>query len=968
MPEEQSTSRLPAVAGPAFHLRSRMTISQKIGGIFLLLLLLAMANVFVVRAMLKEFNGVAATVNIAGKLRYLSQKIALNTSNTLNGWTPGKGIAEGDIADYEMALETLAQGKPLFGYEIKPLTQQQQAELGAIRRDWKGYRAYIESMLAGAGTRQADPIGLGEITEGAARMLTGADRLLQSLTLDAQQGQNHALNMMYLLLLVDVVGLAAGFMLIRIRVVYPLRKLARRSRELADGNYHVRIGYRANDEMGQLADAFNHAAERIGALVGNLELEHQSLSQAESMFRGLAENSVVGVYVVQDGRFRFVNAKMASMFQYERSAMMESVGVYDLVPDGDRNLVESNMQKRLRGDTQGVRYERCARRKDGSVFDVEVFGSVMQLDGRPATIGIMFDATERKQAEASMRMATLVYDNTAEAMTITDANGIVVDINPAFTRITGYERDEVIGKRISILRSGRQDRDFYEAMWSALQSTGHWQGEIWNRRKNGDVYAEWLTINTVCNPDGSVFRRIALFSDITSKKKTDDLVWRQANFDSLTGLPNRLMFRDRLEQEVRKSHRAGLPMALIFIDLDRFKEVNDTLGHAVGDRLLQQAAQRLSRCVRESDTVARLGGDEFTIILGELNQPNNVERIVQDVLKSMAEPFALGDEVAYVSASLGITFYPDDATEIEDLLKNADQAMYAAKNLGRNRFHYFTPCMQKEAQARRRLVGDLRTALGERQFCVQYQPIVDLATGRICKAEALIRWQHPTRGMVSPAEFIPIAEETGLIVDIGDWVFKEVVSQLARWRDRYPDLVVSLNTSPVQYRNSGIDHHSWFRHLHDVGVPANAISVEITEGLLLDTSTAITNQILRFREAGAGVALDDFGTGYSSMSYLSKLDIDYLKIDRSFILGLTPDSENVALYEAMIVMAHKLGIKVIAEGVETEEQCRILKTVGCDYAQGYLFSRPVRPEEFEGLLKNGVIGGAQVFCSNTRPI
>ncbi|KIF83457.1 hypothetical protein TSA66_02975 [Noviherbaspirillum autotrophicum] len=919
----------------------------------MVLVLLGVANVIVVRAMLTEFNGVAATVNVAGKLRFLSQKIALNTSNTLHGWSAGRGIAESDIADYEAALTTLAQGKQVFGHAIKPLTAQQHAQLAQIRHDWSGYRAYIESLLAGAGTANASAAQLAEITEGAARMLSGAEGLLQSLTLDAQQRQEQALTTVYVLLLVDVLGLAGVFMLIRIRVVYPLRKLARRSRELAEGNYHVRVGYRADDEMGQLADAFNYAAQRIGALIGKLELEHQSLSQAEAMFRGLAENSMVGVYVVQDGHFRFVNAKMASMFGYERDAMLESVGVYDLVPEGDHNLVESNVRKRLRGDAQSVRYERRARRKDDSVFDVEVFGSVMRLDGKPATIGMMLDITERKQAEATTRMATMVYQNTGEAMTITDANGLVIDINPAFTRITGYQREEVVGQRISILRSGRQDREFYEAMWRAISSTGYWQGEIWNRRKNGDVYAEWLTINTVYHPNGTVFRRIALFSDITHKKRTDDLVWRQANFDSLTGLPNRLMFRDRLEQEIRKSHRAALPMALIFIDLDRFKEVNDTLGHAVGDKLLQQAAQRLSRCVRESDTVARLGGDEFTIILGELNQPNNVERIVQDVLKSMAEPFVLGDEIAYVSASLGITFYPDDATEIEDLLKNADQAMYAAKNLGRNRFHYFTPCMQKEAQARRRLISDLRLALADRQFRVQYQPIVDLSTGAISKAEALIRWQHPTRGMVSPAEFIPIAEETGLIVEIGDWVFREVAWQLSRWRERYPQLVVSLNTSPVQYRNSGIDHHGWFRYLHDMGVPASAISVEITEGLLLDTSTAITNQILRFREAGAGVALDDFGTGYSSMSYLSKLDIDYLKIDRSFILDLAPESESVALYEAMIVMAHKLGIKVIAEGVETEEQCRILKAVGCDYAQGYLFSRPVLPEEFEALLRDG---------------
>ncbi|GAB3538522.1 hypothetical protein GCM10027343_04450 [Noviherbaspirillum agri] len=927
----------------------RFTISKKIGLAFLLLLLLGIANVVVVRSILQDFNGVAATVNIAGKLRFLSQKIALNTSNTLNGWTPGKNAAEVDIDEYEIALHALAVGGIAYGYELRPLSPHQQAELETLRQNWLRYRAYIESTLQSTSATTAEAAQFGEITEGSARMLKGAEDLMQSLTMEAQRRQDRALHTTYLLLVVDALVLMVMFMLVRLRIVQPLRGLVRHSRDLAEGNYHVRVGYHSNDEMGQLTDAFNYSARRIGSLISRLEEERLALSQAESMFRGVAENSVVGVYVAQDGRFRFVNEKMAKMFNYEPAAMIESVGVYDLVPEGDRELVETNVQRRLSGDLLGVHYERRARKKDGTLFDVEVFGSSMNLDGHPATIGIMLDITERKQAESTMRMATMVYQSSSEAMTITNADGIVIETNPAFTKITGYRREEVIGRHIKILRSGRQDQAFYDAMWQALNTSGHWQGEIWNRRKNGEVYAEWLTINTSYNTDGSVNCRIALFSDITHKKRTDDLVWRQANFDSLTGLPNRLMFRDRLEQEIRKSHRAGLPMALMFIDLDRFKEINDTLGHAVGDSLLKQAAERLSGCVRESDTVARLGGDEFTIILGELTAATNVERIVQEVLKNMAEPFILGDEVAYVSASIGITFYPDDATEVEGLLKNADQAMYAAKNLGRNRFHYFTPCMQEQAQARRHLVADMRLALSQNQFCVHYQPIVDMASGRIRKAEALIRWQHPKRGLVSPAEFIPVAEDTGLIVEIGDWIFREATRQVARWRELQPDFEISVNTSPVQYRSGGIGHDSWFAHLDELGVPGDGIAVEITEGLLLDTSSAITSQLLKFREAGIKVSLDDFGTGYSSMSYLNRLDIDYLKIDRSFIVDLAPGSENVALYEAMIEMAHKLGIKVVAEGVETPEQYEILAAAGCDFAQGFLFSKPVPPEQFEAL-------------------
>ncbi len=435
------------------------------------------------------------------------------------------------------------------------------------------------------------------------------------------------------------------------------------------------------------------------------------------------------------------------------------------------------------------------------------------------------------------------------------------------------------------------------------------------------------------------------------RQHAEQLIWKQTNFDPLTDLPNRRMFHDRLEQEIKKSHRAGLPMALMFIDLDRFKEVNDTLGHDKGDLLLKEAAQRLSACVRESDTVARLGGDEFTVILGELDDIDCVERIAQNILQQLATPFSLGQEVAYVSASIGITIYPEDATGIEALLKNADQAMYAAKNQGRNRFSYFTPSMQEAAQNRMRLAVDLRAALAENQLQVHYQPIVDLASGEIFKAEALVRWQHPTRGMISPAEFIPIAEESGLIIDIGDWVFHEAVRQVGQWRAKYHDgFQISVNKSPVQFHAEDASHTGWFDYLKQHGLPGQAIVVEITEGLLLDSSTTIHDILAGFRASGLQVALDDFGTGYSSLSYLKKFDIDYIKIDQSFVRNLTPDSNDMALCEAIIVMAHKLKMKVIAEGIETQEQRDLLDAAGCDFGQGYLFSKPVPAQAFETLL------------------
>jgi diguanylate cyclase (GGDEF)-like protein/PAS domain S-box-containing protein len=565
-------------------------------------------------------------------------------------------------------------------------------------------------------------------------------------------------------------------------------------------------------------------------------------------------------------------------------------------------------------------------------------------------VGSGRDMTQQKIIEEKLRLASMVLENSSEAMFITDKHNCILEVNPAFTLLTGYMADEVIGKTPKILRSGRHDAAFYAVMQKELKQTGHWQGEIWNRRKNGELYAEWQTINTVYNEDGSTHRYVALFSDITQKKKSEELIWAQANFDQLTKLPNRRMFRDRLAQDLKKAHRAGLGLALMFLDLDRFKEVNDSLGHDTGDALLIEAAQRIAACVRESDTVARLGGDEFTIILAELDDRASVERIATEILKSLSHPFELGDSMVYVSASIGITMYPEDATNLEDMLKNADQAMYVAKNAGRNRFSYFTNTMQERAIYRLHMLNDLRSALAEQQLEVHYQPIVDLHTGKIHKAEALLRWFHPLRGLVSPADFIPLAEESGLIHEIGDWVFEQAVEQTLQWTSQFgSDFQISVNKSPIQIQTES-DCCRWKEYLTQTGLPGKNLVIEITEGVLLNNSATVISELIAFRDAGIQVAIDDFGTGYSALSYLKKLDIDYLKIDRSFIRNLETDSSDMALAEAIVVMAHKLGLKVIAEGVETQKQLELLVQMDCDYAQGFLYSRAVAPQEFESLL------------------
>jgi diguanylate cyclase (GGDEF)-like protein len=432
-------------------------------------------------------------------------------------------------------------------------------------------------------------------------------------------------------------------------------------------------------------------------------------------------------------------------------------------------------------------------------------------------------------------------------------------------------------------------------------------------------------------------------------------IWKQANFDALTRLPNRQMFHDRLAHEARTSRRSGRTMALMLIDLDRFKEVNDSLGHDTGDILLIEAARRITSCVRDADTVARLGGDEFTVILANLEDTESIERIAGAIINKLAEPFKLGPDEAFVSASVGITLYPHDASELDVLFKNADQAMYAAKNAGRNRFSYFTPDLQVAAERRLRLTSDLRAALPGDQFQVYYQPIVDLASGEIYKAEALIRWLHPERGTVSPLDFVSLAEDTGLIVAIGDWVFKQAAHQAREWRSRFhPSFQISVNMSPVQLRQDNLVCIQWPEYLIREGMPGQSVAIEITEGLLLHAESKINEKLLTFRDAGIQISIDDFGTGYSSLAYLKRFDIDYLKIDRSFVQNLAFDGDDQALCEAMVVLAHKLGAKVIAEGVETTEQRDFLIGAGCDFAQGFLYSEPVPPMQFEALVWSNI--------------
>ncbi|APW38276.1 hypothetical protein RD110_14640 [Rhodoferax koreense] len=574
-----------------------------------------------------------------------------------------------------------------------------------------------------------------------------------------------------------------------------------------------------------------------------------------------------------------------------------------------------------------------------------------QLPRRQAPTGISPAPQVPAQDQIDRQLAALVYAHSTEAMMVTDKDNCIVAVNPAFVQMTGYAAEEVIGQDPSLLNSPHHDQSFYKKLRRTLLDTGQWRGEIWSQRKCGDSFPGWLSISTVYGRFGEVQRRVTLFSDLTRTKASEALIWRQANFDTLTQLPNRSMLKDRLAEEIKKAMRDDRAVALLAIHLDNFAGINESHDQDWADRLLVEASRRIVGCVRTTDSVARTASDGFVALLTGLHSADRAGQVAQNILHRLAQPFELDTALVALSGSVGITVYPGDAAPVDTMLHNAQQAMVAARQQGGNQYSFFTPSLQEAAQQKLQLTRELRAAVAGQQFCLHFQPIVELGTGRVCKAEALVRWQHPERGLVGPGEFIALAEENRLIGEIGDWVFKEAARWTLRWRETYcPQFQVSVNKSPAQFGRTQNHAAGWIAHLRQLGLPGRAVALEITEGLLLNATPAIGDCLRSYREAGMQVAIDDFGTGYSSLSYLKNLELDYLKIDRSFTSNLAPGASELALCEAIVVMAHKLGLKVVAEGIETAQQRDLLVAMGCDYGQGYLFSRPLAPEAFEHTL------------------
>ncbi|OWW21902.1 putative bifunctional diguanylate cyclase/phosphodiesterase [Noviherbaspirillum denitrificans] len=621
-------------------------------------------------------------------------------------------------------------------------------------------------------------------------------------------------------------------------------------------------------------------------------------------------------------------------------------------PD-DVAAAKRGFQDAMANATQGFSIEVRLRHKDGHYVPVLSRYMVQRnADGAAILVsGTNTDLTERNRAEERLRQAAAVFETTREGVIVTDGERRIAMVNPAFTTITGYAEDEVKGRRPDFLRSGRHDNDFYRQMWSSVGTAGHWQGEIWNRRKNGEIYPQLLSISEVRNDAGTVTNYVGVFADISRLRASETQLDFLAHHDALTHLPNRLLLVSHMEHGLRAAQRDGARVALMMLDLDRFKDINDSLGHSAGDALLKQVAGRLSGRLRGMDTVARLGGDEFAILLTQIAHPEDAALVANDIIASLGQPWTLPNGVEVrTGTSIGISIYPDHGTTTHDLLQHADAALYRAKQEGRGCFRYFTQNLTYAARERIDLEARLHRAVEQDELRVYFQPQVDIATGRIVGAEALVRWLDPKEGLIPPSRFIPVAESTGLIADVGEWVLRHTCLQGKKWIDAgLPPLTLAVNISPRQFLRSDIGD-TVARILQETGFPPTCLELELTESALMEREQDVVTLLNRLRDIGVRLAIDDFGTGYSSLTYLKRFPLDVLKIDKGFIDGIPHRKDDGAIAAAIVAMGQTLGFKVLAEGVEHEGQLAFLQSTGCNMYQGFLRSPPVPADTFRELL------------------
>ena len=700
------------------------------------------------------------------------------------------------------------------------------------------------------------------------------------------------------------------------------------------GNDPQPLPISSSDEIGQLIGGFNGLLETLGH-------REMALRENEERFRSLHDASFGGIAIHEQGIIRECNQGLAEMSGYTVDELVGMDGM-DLVAPEWRELVKEKISSGFVG-----RYDADGLRKDGSSYPMSIRGRTIPYKGRSVRATEFRDVSERKLAEEKLQVAASVFSHAREGILITDASGTIIDTNDSFTRITGYPRNEVLGRNPRLLASGRHEKEFYTSLWRDLSEKGHWFGEIWNRRKSGEVFASMQAISEVRDALGHLKQYVSLFSDITAIKTHQKQLEHIAHYDALTTLPNRVLLADRLHQAMAQAPRHGKLLAVVYLDLDCFKSINDSYGHDTGDQLLIAMASRMKDALRDGDTLARLGGDEFVAVLLDLDDVAVCLPMLSRLIAAAAHPVTIGDLELHVSASLGVTFYPQaEGIDADQLLRQADQAMYQAKQSGKNRYHIFDAEQDRNVRGYHESIEHIRQALEASEFVLYYQPKVNMRTGLVIGAEALIRWQHPERGLLPPAVFLPVVEDHALAIDVGEWVIGCALTQMEVWRADGLDLPVSVNVSARQLQQPGFASRLGELLADHPTIRPCDLELEVLETSALEDLSRVAQIIEECAVLGVRFSLDDFGTGYSSLTYLKRLSVSQIKIDKSFVRDMRDDPDDLAILQGILGLASAFRRQVIAEGVESVEHGAMLLQMGCERAQGFGIARPMPAADF----------------------
>jgi diguanylate cyclase (GGDEF)-like protein/PAS domain S-box-containing protein len=766
---------------------------------------------------------------------------------------------------------------------------------------------------------------------------------------------------------ITITGLGLLIMIYAVRrlLVRPLAKLEQQASAIAAAggrsleSLASTLDRHGEDEIGRLATAFGQMAGRVQVHTRNLEeiVEQRTLAmrESETQFRALFEDTADALLLIEGNRFVECNRAAVAMMRMKTREQLLNTHPWEisppLQPDGRRSDEKANEMISLARSQGSHRFEWMHTRADGEIFPVEVLLTPVRWGSREMVHVVWRDISERKRSELHQQLAAKVFENTREGIIITDPNRTILAVNRAFCEITGYPEDDVLGRSPDFLESSAYRADHYPEMFSALGADGHWQGETMIRRRNGKAFPALLSLSQVHDQKGATTHYVGVFADISGAKEAEARLEYLAYHDSLTELPNRILLLDRLQHAIDKAARSQTMVAVLFMDLDRFKHVNDSLGHAAGDSLLRQITGRIKVICRDDDTLARIGGDEFVLVMEDLKDPADAAYMAERMIQSLEKSFRVGDHDIAMTISMGISVYPADGNDVNALLRNADAAMYQSKESGRNTFRFYTQELTDKAMERIQIEEQLRRALENGELTLHYQPQMRLADGRLIGAEALVRWQHPEWGAVSPARFIPVAEESGLIVPIGEWVLRNACAQARSWLEQGFDFSrIAVNIAGPQIQRA--DFLGMVRKiLADSGLPPRLLELEITETFIMGQSRTVVPILESLHEVGVQLAIDDFGIGNSSLAYLKKLPIDRLKLDRTFVSGLPEDEDDAAIARSVISLAHAMQLEVIAEGVETSAQSAFLISEGCDEVQGYLFGKPVPALEFTTMMQ-----------------